>query len=48
MFTSRIRTIAGTSLMAAVIGLAALGAATPANADNGCVDYGGVGVCWDD
>ncbi|MGE5695045.1 MAG: hypothetical protein ACM4D3_07340 [Candidatus Sericytochromatia bacterium] len=38
MFSS-IRTIAGTSLIAAAIGLATLGAAGPANADAGCVNY---------
>jgi hypothetical protein len=52
MSTTRIRTIAGTiagtSLVAAAIGLAALGTAGTASADSGCVNYAGFSTCWDD
>jgi hypothetical protein len=53
---SRIRTIAGTSLIAGVLGLSALATATAANAApvahpagiDYCITVGGNQVCWDD
>ena len=49
MFSRRIRTVAGTSLVATALGLAAFAAAGPANADDDyCVTYLNVTQCFDD